>query len=218
MDNSSANEKTLAFSYLELRKIVGLLGIALPFILALGALLLFDKGIQNSISSYYHTGMGDVLVGTACVIGVFMFVYKGHEKSDDIVGDFACFFAVGLALIPNNPDKAPGDVALVSEYIHLACALGFFVTLIIFSLCLFTKTDPNKTPSKEKLQRNKVYRTCGYIMLICILLVAIYKIMPESTVSSLKEYKPVFWLESIAVIAFGISWLTKGEGLLADKP
>lgn len=214
MDNTSANEKTLAFSYLELRKIVGLLGIALPFILALGALLLFDKGIGSSISSYYHTGMGDVLVGTACVIGVFMFVYKGHERSDDLVGDFACFFAVGLALFPNNPDDAPA--LLVSEYIHLACALGFFVTLIIFSLFLFTKTDPNKTPSKEKLRRNKVYRACGYIMLICILLVAIYKILPESTVSSLKEYKPVFWLESIAVIAFGISWLTKGEAILAD--
>ena len=217
MDNTSASEKTLAFSYLELRKIVGLLGIALPFILALGALLLFDTGIQRSISSYYHTGMGDVLVGTACVIGVFLFVYKGHEKSDDIVGDFACFFAVGLALFPNNPGDELADVSLVSGYIHLACAGGFFLTLIYFSLFLFTKTDPNKTPSKEKLQRNKVYRACGYLMLICILLVAIYKILPESTVSSLKEYKPVFWLESIAIIAFGISWLTKGEGLLADK-
>lgn len=216
MDNALTNEKSLAFSYLELRKIVGLLGIALPFFLAVGALILFDKNIQSSISSYYHTGMGDVFVGTLCVIGVFMFVYKGHERCDDIAGDFACFFAVGLALFPITPDDALEDASRVSEYIHLACAGGFFVTLIVFSLFLFTKTDPKKTPSKEKLQRNKVYRACGYLMLICILLVAIYKILPESTVSSLKEYKPVFWLESIAVIAFGFSWLTKGEAILAD--
>ena len=27
---------------------------------------------------------------------------------------------------------------------------------------------------------------------------------------------PVYWLEAIAVVAFGISWLIKGEFILAD--
>jgi hypothetical protein len=28
---------------------------------------------------------------------------------------------------------------------------------------------------------------------------------------------PVFWLESLAVEAFGVSWLTKGETILKDE-
>jgi hypothetical protein len=28
---------------------------------------------------------------------------------------------------------------------------------------------------------------------------------------------PVFWLESLAVVAFGVSWLTKGETILKDQ-
>jgi hypothetical protein len=27
---------------------------------------------------------------------------------------------------------------------------------------------------------------------------------------------PVFWLESVAVVAFGVSWLVKGETILKD--
>jgi len=34
----------------------------------------------------------------------------------------------------------------------------------------------------------------------------------------LERYAPIFWLEGIAVIAFGVSWLTKGEAILKDKP
>jgi len=34
--------------------------------------------------------------------------------------------------------------------------------------------------------------------------------------SALQALDPVFWLETAAVLAFGISWLTKGEAILAD--
>ena len=71
MDNKLENERSLVFSYLTLRKAVGFLGIAFPFVLSLGALILFQTGIQSSISSYYHTYMRDVFVGTLCVIGFF---------------------------------------------------------------------------------------------------------------------------------------------------
>lgn len=50
------SESTLVLSYLGLRKAVGILGTALPFVLAFGKILLEGPGIQSSISSYYHTG------------------------------------------------------------------------------------------------------------------------------------------------------------------
>ena len=216
MNNRLWNEISLVFSYLALRKTIGLLGIALPFVLSLGALILFHAGIQSSISSYYHTGMRDVFVGTLCVIGFFLLSYKGYERSDDIAGDLGCLFAVGVALFPTTPDVAAASSTRLIGYVHLAFAALFFLTLIYFSLFLFTKTGPNKSPSKRKLQRNKVYKACGYTMGICLLLITIYSFLPDTMASFLEAYKPVYWFETLAILAFGISWFTKGEAILKD--
>ena len=217
MNTGSAHDKSFMFSYLALRKTLGLLGITLPFVLWLGALLLFQTGIQSSLSSYYHTGMGDVFVGTLCVIGVFLLSYRGYERADDIAGDLACLFAVGAALFPVTPDDAAAGGARLSGYVHLACAGLFFSTLTYFSLVLFTKTHPDKSPTRRKLQRNKVYKACGYMMGICVVLIAVYSFLPDAIASPLEAYKPVYWLESVAVVAFGISWFTKGEAILKDE-
>jgi hypothetical protein len=217
MKKNLGNETSLVFSYLALRKAIGILGIALPFVLSLGALILFQKGLQSSISSYYHTRMQDVLVGTLCVIGFFLFSYKGYKRSDNIAGNLACVFAVGVALFPTTPDGAAASGARLIGYFHLAFAALFFMTLIYFSLFLFTKTDPKKSPSKRKKQRNRVYKACGYTMGICILLIAINSFLSGSVASFLEALKPVFWLEALAIFAFGISWFTKGEAILKDK-
>jgi hypothetical protein len=53
-------------------------------------------------------------------------------------------------------------------------------------------------------------------MAVCILLMTIYTFLPKSATSSLEGYHPIFWLETLAILAFGLSWLTKGEAILAD--
>jgi hypothetical protein len=217
MNNRSGNEISLVFSYLALRKAIGILGIALPFVLSLGALILFQTGIQSSISSYYHTSMRDVFVGTLWAIGFFLLSYRGYKLCDDIAGDLGCVFAVGVALFPTTPDGATSSGARLIGYVHLAFAALFFLTLIYFSLFLFTKTHPDKSPTRKKLQRNKVYKICGYTMGICILLIAVYSFLPDTIVSLLKTFKPIYWLEAIAILAFGISWFTKGEAILKDE-
>lgn len=211
------DKKNLVITYLTLRKMIGILGFALPFILYSGALLIFQTGMQNSISSYYHTGMRDLFVGVICVIGFFLLAYKGYETADNVTGDIGCLSAIGLALFPTAPDDVVSGTNLFIGYVHLTFAAMFFLTLIYFSLFLFTKTDPDRTPTQRKLQRNKVYKICGYTMAGCILLITIYFLLPEETTSPLSDYYPVFWLESIAIIFFGISWLTKGEAILKDE-
>ena len=70
MQLTSNQENSHVISYLTLRQIVGVLGISFPFILAGGNMIIQGAiGIQPSISAYYHTPMGDVFVGTLCVIG-----------------------------------------------------------------------------------------------------------------------------------------------------
>ena len=217
MNAPSAAYDSLVLSYLALRKAVGFLGIALPFVLAFGGMLLDGPGIQTSISSYYYTGMRNVFVGTLCAIAVFMLSYRGYERSDDIAGDMACVFALGVAFFPTTPHATPSDLQRLIGGIHLASAAAFFLTLSYFSLILFTKTDPTKQPTRRKLQRNKVYEACGYIMLGALGLIVLHAVLPPHIAASLEILDPVFWLESVAVIAFGVSWLTKGEAILKDE-
>lgn len=211
------NNTSLIFSYLALRKTIGILGIALPFVLYFGALLVFQTGIQSSLSSYYHTGMRDVFVGTLFVIGFFLFAYNGYDLADKIAAYVACIAAVGLALFPTEPGGATATNAVTTGYIHLGFAAIFFLALIYFSLFLFTKTNPFKAPTRKKLQRNKVYRVCGVTMAICIVLIVIYFLIPGETASRLKALRPVYWLEAIAIVAFGVSWFVKGEAILKDE-
>jgi len=216
MDQENPAGSSLVISYLELRKAVGYLGIALPFVVAFGALLLQGLGIQGSISSYYHTEMHDVFVGILCAIGVFMGSYRGYERKDALAGNLACIFAVGVALFPTAPDNATSHEKTIAV-IHAVSASLFFLTISYFALFQFTKTDPSKTPTRKKHQRNTVYRICGYTMLTALALIFVYSMAPDNAVAGLKKFQPVFWFEAIAIEAFGVAWMTKGEAILKDE-
>ena len=213
MNSKDAAGRDLVIGYLALRRAVGIIGTALPFVLVIGTWLLDGWGIQASISSYYYTSMRDVFVGSICAIGVFLLSYRGYDRTDDLAGNLACVFAVGLALFPTSRAGAPTTQAFVG-HLHLTFASGLFLTLAFFSLVLFRKTDPARPMTARKKQRNLVYSVCGYTILVCIGLVVVdFAFLKDS---ALQTIAPVFWLESAAVLAFGVSWLTKGEAILAD--
>ena len=171
------------------------------------------------MSDYYHTGMVGVFVGVLSAIGFFLFSYMGYDRRDYIAGRLASLFAVGVALFPNNPPN--GDNGWVSV-VHFTCAFGFFATLIYFCLWLFPLGDKKHEPSAQKLRRNKVYKACGYTMIACIGLLMAYfgysYFFSAGAASPLERYSPVFWLEATMVVAFAVSWLVKGEAILADPP
>ena len=89
-----------------------------------------------------------------------------------------------------------------------------FLALAYFSLFLFTKVKKDGSMTREKARRNKLYVTCGVVILGCIALIPLYHLLPEE--NFLATIQPVFWLESLALWAFGVSWLTKGEMLWKD--
>jgi hypothetical protein len=216
MNPAPEHNNPLVISYLALRQTIGILGILLPFLVSLGALLIFETQLQDSISAYYYTGTRNVFVGTLWAIGFFFFSYKGYDRRDDIAGNLAFVFALGVSLFPTAPDCGSCPYSHIASALHGVFASLLFLTLSYFSLFLFTKTDPTKVPTPRKLQRNKVYRVCGCLMLACILLVVPLRLLPDIAVA-VKKYDPVFWLEAIAIVAFGLSWLTKGEAILSDQ-
>jgi hypothetical protein len=190
-----------------LRWVVGVLGVALPVVLAVwGFFICRCLEIQPSISDYYALRTRDAFVGILFVVGWFLFAYKGYEPQDDIAGDLVCLFALGVAFFPNSGkgwEKA----------LHFISATALFLVLSYFSLGLFTKSKGQKTPRKRT--RNAIYRTCGVVMLACIVLIGIYSWWLDDT--PISALKPVFWLESLALWAFGISWFVKGKTLFQDR-
>ncbi len=215
MNPQSAPQEPLVLSYLSLRKAVGIIGLALPFVLAVGKTLLQGRGIQDSISAYYYTDMGNVFVGSLCAIGVFLMSCRGYDRRDEIAGYLACIFAIGVALFPTIPPIGATSRDHRIGAVHLSFAALLFLTLAYFSIKLFTETDPHKEPTPQKLQRNTVYRICGYTILACILFVVVVKLTPVRAL--VEPLTPVFWLESVAIVAFGVSWLIKGETILKDQ-
>ncbi|HLF70230.1 MAG TPA: DUF998 domain-containing protein, partial [Actinomycetota bacterium] len=138
-------------------------------------------------------------------IGWFLFTYRGYERKDDIAGNLACVFALGVALFPNSGE--PSERA-----IHFTSAGLLFLVLAYFSLVLFTKSGG--TPTAQKLKRNRVYVVCGVSILLCIAGIGLYYAFLQN--SSIAALKPVFWLESLALWTFGVSWFVKGETLWRD--
>ena len=201
---------SLTFSYLALRKAVGWIGILLPFVLMLGGRLIFreDLTIKN-ISLYYYTGMRNVYVGALCSIGLYLFFYKGYDQWDNWANNLAGFFAVIIALFP-TVREGPYDW---QAYVHFYSAACLFVILSGISLFLFTKTDSD--PTKRKLKRNKIYLTCGSIMIGSLIATEIFIIFFEDDHPQ-SDFE--FWAETIALVAFGVSWLTKGGTRFLSLP
>ena len=98
LDNGS-----LVISYLTLRTTVGVLGILLPFLVSLGALLIFQTPLQDSISAYYYTGTRGVFVGTLWALGFFFFAYRGYERQDEIASKLAFVSPSDVSPLSNRP-------------------------------------------------------------------------------------------------------------------
>src|SRR5258705_1769441 len=202
-DQHSVNND-LVISFLNIRRAIGVLGIALPIIMVIGVLVLTDcNAIQPSISDYYYTRMGSGFIGVMCAVALFLFCYKGYKK-DWIASKLACFFALGVAFFPTTgPDKANlcnylgRNSTNTTSLIHYVSATLFFLTLAFFCLFLFTKTSGDVTP--EKIIRNRIYKICGYTIIACVVVLALYSLAIElkmsGFVSAVRGYKQIFALE-----------------------
>lgn len=211
-------------SFNTLRKSIGWLSILLPPAMLTGNYLLGDcSNIQESLSDYYYTITGNLLVGMLCAMALFLISYKGYpgDRLDGWLTTIAGLLALGAAFIPTNEPLMNGCAVIhlpwndTRSLIHNLLASVLFIDLALISLFLFTKGRGAPTPQKQK--RNWVYKICGYIILFVIILVPIYNRLVKSY-PELGVYKMVFWLEWVAMTAFGVSWLVKGGLLLRDQP
>jgi hypothetical protein len=211
-------------SFNALRKSVGWLGILLPAAMLAGNLVWGECSlIQDSNSHYYYTITGDLFVGILCAVALFLISYKGYpdDKSDNVLTTLAGICALGIAFFPTNNNSTDScavidlPISKVRNLAHYIFAASFFLILAFISYFKFTKSRGLKTHSK--VMRNKVYRYCGAVIIIFIALIGVYGIFGKQ-LTRFDRYKPIFWLEWLALVAFGFSWLVKGELVMHDTP
>lgn len=203
---------SLIISYLTLRKLIGILGVALAAFCIIGGILFGTRNIEASISAYYMTNMRDLFVAVLAIAGAFLMTYKGYDTLDNVLSTIAGAAAMGVAFFP-MAYVAPGNIfnipMPVINGMHYASAAIFFIVLSFISFFQFTK---GSSDTKNKARRNLIYRTCGIAMFSSILIVFIEKVTPMYGGSYF-----VLIMEAIMLAAFGISWFVKGEAILADE-
>jgi len=207
-------------SYKALRRLIGFLGILLPIVLILGGWIFTNGPIQQSISLYYYSNMRDFLVGILFVVALFLMTYKGTHIIDNVITTITGIAGLSIAIFPCfNELYETQRVGIFQMYpdksniIHLTFASLFFILLAINSIFLFTRKSEPVTP--QKLKRNKIYMICGIIILACFLglIICMLTLTQEQKFDS----KIILILEAIALWAFGVSWLVKGETIFTDK-
>ena len=208
-------------SFMTLRKAVGWFGISLPLAMMLVTYLFSNcKVVQDSISHYYYTVAGSMFVGILSAVALFLFAYKGYDKWDNCSTSLAGFFGFCIALFPTNVSAAAScnivnlPPSEIRNTIHYTSAALFIITIACISLFLFTKSNGQKT--EEKKTRNNIYKVSGITILLCLALIVLFHFTYNEP-DGATNFKPVFWLEAVALFSFGISWLVKGEIVLKDK-
>jgi uncharacterized membrane protein len=203
------------------RTAIGVMGVTMPLILMAASLLGFLKtrALENSISAYYWTGIGDWFVGTLFVIGVFLFFYKYSPFDDDRprsqfaavraghadawLGKLAGVTALLVALFPTY-QSVPTLPPIIGK-IHGGAAAILFLCLSLFPLLLFSQSRA----------RERVQQAYGWSMLVVLLAIVAYQFGPEHVRQATAWLKPVLIMETILIMLFGVSWFDKGRELAA---
>ena len=198
--------------YLRIRNLCGLLGILLPWIALFAAAITPHESKEWwwSISATYHLSPV-ALVGVLVPACIVMMSYIGYNWVDNLVTTLNGIAGLGIVLFPCKvnwiPDGTPvGFFQLpieLSSRIHTVCAILFFLFAAINTLCLFTRHGSVMTEKKQL--RNRIYRICGWGMLILLaLLIALCLIFGTPNWF-------VMIIEILLLHLFGFAWVVKGE-------
>ena len=218
--NKPLTDDNELFTYRRIRKSIGLLGVLLPIVLLCFSLInFFNTQIQPSISHYYYTNLRDIFTGTLYAVGLFLFLYKGHTnksflKNDNLLTNIAGVMATGVALVPTFP--AEGQVKEYSVipwdggWFHYGFAAVLFLIFANLAINVFTIGQAKNTAIPvSALNENRIYRVCGYSILVFLIMV------PISSELNLFKYSTLVF-EALSLFSFGIAWLIKGRAL-GDK-
>ncbi len=130
---------------------LGLIGYLLPLTLIITGLFI-EESFQTSVSHFYHSVAGDILVGCLWAIGIFLIAYKSEDADvaddrrwfsrnwDRLVATMTGAGAIGVAIFPVDPNLLTGcpggcpvtGITAHSNTWHFVSAGMFFGGTLIF--------------------------------------------------------------------------------------
>ena len=190
----------------RMRVMIGLLGMLLPWLVAL-VTLSWPQSISFTYYSLYAVGIFMVILGSASIL---LINYKGYDKGDDITATIAGILGLMICFFPMTylpePSIKTGVLHLpsnISNIVHCISAVGFFGTLAYISYFRFTKTSGIITI--QKVIKNFIYKVCGIGMIGAFALMLL-KLIPGFDI-----YNLTWIVEAIALFFFGVSWIVKSD-------
>lgn len=205
--------------YLWVRRSIGIMGILFPFVLVFGNnLLCSDNHWLESISAYFHTKMQTFFVGVLSVIGILLYTYRGPKGEDSALANWASLFAFGVAFFPTQLPQIKSACFAGLDYdlyyLHLASTIGLFSCFAYFANVVFNKPDEHGFVSEDRKMQMPWFKTSGYIIIACMLGIALGWVLTSIFKISI-PFPLTFILEWIALVAFGITWVIKGDWIIS---
>lgn len=212
-------------SYLLTRAVIGFVGLGLPIALLVGDGLFLDGEVpRRSLSYYYNTGMRDVFVGGLCMIGLFLITYLFFQYTwDNLLSILAGVAAFGVALIPTSADGRRPLTPIQERFgenqlatVHFGCAVVFIGALAVISFLFGIREGRRLSSARVRRHFWRWFHwSCAFAILAAVGYIFLTKGLRTFDAHS------TFYGETVAVFAFGASWLTKGlelEWLLNRHP
>src|SRR5262249_23400128 len=134
--------------------------VVLPFVLYFGGVI---RGtvptLQPSVSDYYWAGdplLRDWFVGTLCVMGVFLYAYRGFSTKENVALNLAGLFAVLTALNPCVCNQPSGGTS-----IHGTVAVLHYIAMAYVCLACAPETLEMSDDEAFKTRFRRLYRLIG---------------------------------------------------------
>lgn len=203
----------------RLRRAIGLIGMMLPLVLAIGEMTIVGRATaRGSLSAYYHSSIRDLFVASLAAIGVFLMAYRVGPlwNADWVLSTVAGAAALGVALLPchqpalcSSTLKCPPPTDLQAHFGQgpVATWHGWAAAILLTTLAMlalaFARRDQSK-PKADPARRDwPIHLTCGLLIVIA----GLWVLMGVS-ISGLGH---VYVGEFLALESFGVSWLVKGR-------
>ena len=185
-----------------LKLLVGIIALTLGNLTSLFA----ESKITSISASYYEGGWSQsILVGFLFAIASFLLAYNGLSRFEMLMSKFAAVAGLGVALFPCGCN---GHAEII-PYVHFGSAAVMFLILACFCYVFYKRARAKGYT--EANRRAVIYVLCGIVIIASILIIVFDK--AASGVLSSKISRLVFYCESAALVAFGISWLTASRTL-----
>jgi hypothetical protein len=180
-----------------IKLIVGVIAISLATLTSI-----FSETPLESISASYHEEgwSSNIFVGFLFAISAFLLAYHGRSVFEMVISKIAAVSALGVAMFPCSC----GSHQEIIPHIHYISATIMFLILVAF--CFSFLRRARSKGHTQAVFRTYLYAICGFTILVYIALIGLDSVL-EGTISS-RISRLTFYCEAVALIAFGIAWLT----------